>query len=191
MLSLMFTCSLFSQQWKFIKEKDGIKLYSKQEAGKNNKTYKGITTINEKAEKVFAVLEDVHHTEWWDKNIIQIKILHYEKNKKTQYYLVYDMPWPLKDRDLTVDVTPTYNKTTGEYKLAGTPSTGKFPKNKDMIRIMDYRQIWILKSDKNRTLVELEFYLIPDENIPNWLLDMVMTDSPISTIKSLKSFIEK
>lgn len=191
MLSLMFTCSLFSQNWEFVKEKEGIKLYSKLETGRNKKIFKGVTEISVSAEKVFSVLEDVNHTEWWDENISQIKVLQYEKNKKAQYHLVYDMPWPFKDRDLTVDVTSTVNKTSGEFRLVGLPSKGTFAKNKDMIRIKDYRQVWTVKPQKNRAHVELEFFLDPDEKLPDWLLNMVLIDSPINTIKSLKRFVEK
>lgn len=187
----MITCSLFCQNWEFVKEKDGIKLYSKLETGKNKKIFKGVTEIRESAEKVFSVLEDVNHTEWWDENISQIKVLEYEKNKKAQYHLVYDMPWPFKDRDLTVVVSSTINKTSGEFKLVGLPLKGTFAKSKDMIRIKDYRQVWTVKPEKNRAHVELEFYIDPDENLPNWLLNMVLIDSPINTIKSLKKFVEK
>ena len=191
LFTLMFACPVESQNWEFVKEKDGIKIYSRQETGKKTKIFKGVTEIKELAETVFTVLEDINHTEWWDENISQIKVLQYEKNKINQYYLVYNMPWPFKDRDLTVDVTSTINMTTGEFKLVGVPSKSIFTKSKDLIRIKDYHQVWTVKPEKNYSHVELEFYIDPDENLPNWLLNMTMIDSPINTIKSLKKFIEK
>ena len=191
LFSLMFTCSLYSQNWEFVKEKEGIKLYSKQETGKNNKIFKGVTEIRESAEKVFAVLDDVNITVWWDNNISQVKVIEYEKNKKAKYYLVYDMPWPFKDRDLTVDVTSTINKTSGEFKLVAVPTKGTFSESKDLIRIKDYHQGWTVRPNKNYSQIELEFYIDPDENLPNWLLNMVLIESPINTIKSLKRYIEK
>ncbi len=189
--SLFFASKLSSQNWEFIKEKDGIKIFTKKEATKKLKITKGVTEIKGSADKVFKLLEDVNSTEWWDENISKIKVLHYEKNKKAQYYLAYDMPWPFKDRDLTVDVISTFNKTTGEYKLLAVPSKDRFPENKDLVRIKDYRQEWTVRPLNNRTYIELEFYIDPNENFPTWLLNMVLIDSPVNTIKSAKRVIEK
>lgn len=190
-LSLLFSCSLFSQNWEFIKEKDGIKLYSKQETGKNLKIFKGVAEIKESSERVFTLLEDVNHTEWWDANLSEIKVLHYEKNKRAQYYLVYNMPWPFKDRDLTVEVTTSINKSSGEYKLIAVPLKGMVIESKNLARIKDYRQAWTVRPVNNRAYVELEFYVDPNENLPNWLLNMVLIDSPINTIKAVRQLIEK
>ena len=190
-LPLLLSGTLSGQSWTFIKEKDGVKLYSRQEAGKNLKIVKGVAEINETSEKVFALIEDVNHTEWWDKNLTQIKVLLYKKNKQAQYYLVYKMPWPFKDRDLSVNVSVTLNPVTGEYKIIAVPLTGVTPENKDRVRIKDYRQVWTVKpAGNNRTYIELQFYVEPTEILPNWLLNMILIDSPINSIKTVKQIME-
>lgn len=177
---------ILSQNWEFVKEKDNVKLYSRQESGKNLKIVKGVTEINVPAEKVFALLENVNNTEWWDDNLSQIKVLHYEKNKNAQYYLVYKMPWPFKDRDLCVDVNISINKTNGEFKINAVPLSGIVPEKKDLIRIKDYKQVWTVRQLNNRSHVELEFYVDPIDNIPIWFLNMVMIDSPIISINNVR-----
>jgi len=98
--TLVLSSTMAAQSWDLIKEKDGIKIYTRREVGKSLKSYKGVADINAPAEVVFALIEDVNNTDWWDKNFNRIKVLQYEKNKRAQYYLIYDLPWPVIDRDL-------------------------------------------------------------------------------------------
>lgn len=182
---------ILSQNWEFVKEKDNVKLYSRQESGKNLKIVKGVTEINVPAEKIFAMLENVNNTEWWDDNLSQIKVLHYEKNNNAQYYLVYKMPWPFKDRDLCVDVNISINKTNGEYRIKAVPLVGLVPEKKDLIRIKDYRQVWTVRQLNNKSHVELEFYIDLIDNVPIWLLNMVIIDSPIISINNVRRNVMK
>jgi hypothetical protein len=185
--TLMLPCSMAAQSWDFIKEKDGIKIYTRKEAGKSLKFYKGVTDINAPAEKIFALMEDVNNTDWWDKNLTQIKVLLYEKYKRAQYYLVYDLPWPVTDRDLCVDVTITIDPVTGERKITAVSLNEVIPERNDMVRIKDYRQTWtIIPADNEMTHVVLEGYVNPAGSIPDWISNMLIIDSPFKTISGVR-----
>lgn len=188
----MLTFSMAAQSWDFIKDKDGIKIYTQKEAGKTLKSYKGVADIKAPAEKVFALIEDINHTEWWDKNVNQIKVLRYEKNKRAQYHLVYDLPWPVADRDLCVDVTVSIDPETGVSKLTAVPLPGAYPLQEDMIRIKEYRQTWTVKpAGKDLCHVELEGYVDPAGTIPDWIINMLIVDSPYGVISGVKQRLEK
>jgi hypothetical protein len=189
---IMIPSSLVAQSWEFKKEKDGIKIYTRKEPGKSLKSYMGVAEIHAPAEKVFALIEDVNHTEWWDKNFNQIKVLKYEKFSRAQYYLVYDLPWPVTDRDLCVNVIVTIDPASGVRKIAAAPLPGLVPENKDLIRIRDYRQTWTIKpAGKDMTHVVLEGYVDPAGTIPDWLSNMLIVDSPINVICGVKERLEK
>ena len=192
-LILVLSFSLAAQAWEFKKEKDGIKIYTCKETGKSLKSYKGVTDIQSPAEKIFTLLEDVYHTDWWDKSITQIKVLRYEKNKMAQYYLVYDLPWPVTDRDLCVDVTVTIDPLTGVSKITAVPLPGVIPERPDMVRIKEYRQTWTVKpAGKELAHVVLEGYVDPAGSIPDWLSNMLIVDSPLSVINGVKQrMVEK
>jgi len=191
-LTLLISWSLGAQSWNFSKEKDGIKLFTRKETGKSLKSYKGVTDINAPAEKVFALIENVNNTDWWDKNLTQIKVLLYEKNKRAQYYLVYDLPWPVTDRDLCVNVTVTIDPVTGEGKIAAVPLPGVTPEHHDMIRIKEYKQTWTVTPVGNSLAhVVLEGYIDPAGSIPDWLSNMLIVDSPFKVISEVKQRMEK
>jgi hypothetical protein len=191
-LSLSVSYSLVAQSWDFVKEKEGIKMYTRKDAGKSLKSYKGVTDIKAPADKVFALIEDVYHTDWWDKNLTQIKVLLYEKNKRAQYYLVYDLPWPVTDRDLCVDVTVTVDPVTGVGKITANPLPGLLPECSDLIRIKEYHQTWTVRPvGKDLTHVELEGYVDPAGSIPDWLSNMIIVDSPFKVICGVRERVVK
>jgi len=189
---LALSSTMSAQAWDFIKEKDGIKIYTRKETGESLKSYKGVTDIHAPAEKIIAMIEDVNNTDWWDKNLNQIKVLLYEKNKRAQYYLVYDLPWPVTDRDLCVDVTVTIDPVTGVGRIAAGPLPGLVPEREDMIRIKTYRQTWTVKPvGKEQAHVVLEGHVDPAGSIPDWISNMVIVDSPIKVIINIKQRLEK
>jgi len=188
----MLPCPMAAQSWDFIKEKEGIKIYTRKEAGKPLRFYKGVTDINAPAEKIFALMEDVYNTDWWDKNLTQIKVLLYEKYKRAQYYLVYDLPWPVTDRDLCVDVTITIDPVTGERKITAVSLNEVIPEYNDMVRIKDYRQTWtIIPAGKEMTHVILEGFVDPAGSIPGWISNMLIIDSPFKVISGVKERMVK
>lgn len=191
-LTLAFSSQVTAQNWEFIKEKDGIKIYTGKETGKTLRSYKGVADINAPASQVFAMIEDVNNTDWWDKNLTQVKVLLYEKNKRAQYYLVYDLPWPVTDRDLCVDVTVTTNPLTGVSIIKAAPLTGVIPESDDMIRITAYWQTWtVTPVGKGVTHVELVGYVDPAGSIPEWVSNMIIVDSPVKVIGEVKDRFEK
>jgi hypothetical protein len=190
--TLMLSGPMKAQSWDFVKEKNGIKIYTHEEAGKSLKSYRGVTDINTTAENIFVLIEDVNNTDWWDKNITQIQVLLYEKYKRAQYYLVYDLPWPVIDRDLCVDVTVSIDPVTGERKITAVPLTGVIPERNNMVRIKDYLQTWtIIPAGKEMTHVVLEGFVDPAGSIPDWISNMLIVDSPFKTISGVKERMQK
>lgn len=186
-LMLVLPCALPAQSWDFIKEKEGIKLYTRQEAGKTNKAFRGVTVINAPAEKIFDLLDDINNTDWWDKNLTLVNVLHYEKHKAARYYVVYDLPWPLIDRDLCVDVTVTYGKANAESRISVVSVNGVVPEKNNMVRIKDYRETWIVKSaGEGMANVVFEGIIDPAGKIPDWISNMLIVDSPFKSITGLR-----
>lgn len=184
---LLILQSVVGQNWNFSKEKDGIRLFTGQYPGEKIKSYRGITVINADPQRVFSVLEDVYHTDWWDKNISLIRVLSYEKTKSARYYLVYDLPWPVTDRDLCVDVSVVFNTLTNSGMIIARPSEGCMPKNSDKVRITAYRQSWEVKpADNGKTYVVLEGFVDPAGSVPDWLSNMLIVDAPYKIIRDLK-----
>ena len=138
------------------------------------------------------MIEDVNNTDWWDKNLSQIKVLLYEKYKRARYYLVYDLPWPITNRDLCVDVSVVYDSVNREGSITAMPLAGIIPERPDMIRIKEYRQTWTIKpAGSNLAHVVLEGYIDPAGSIPDWITNMLIVELPFKVIMGVKQKLEK
>lgn len=180
-----------AQSWEFSKEKDGIKIFIRKEPGKTLKSFKGVAEIHAPAGRIYSLIEDAYHTEWWDKGITEVKVMLYEKDRRAQFYMVYDLPWPVTDRDLCVDATVSIDGNTGISRIISVSSPALAPERKDLVRIRDYRQTWTITPEgKELTHVELEGYADPAGSIPDWLTNMLLTDSPLKTIGEVKRRME-
>ena len=191
LLAFALSGSAVAQSWDFIKEKDGIKIFTRRDPRKSLKSYKGVTDVKASAEMVFAMIENVNNTDWWDKNLNQIKVLFYEKYKRAQYYLVYELPWPVTDRDLCVDVIVTADPGTGAYTITAVPLQGVIPEHAGINRIKEYRQTWtVTPVGKDLSHVELEGYVDPAGSIPDWLSNMLIVDSPLKVMGGVRQRFE-
>jgi hypothetical protein len=192
MLTLVLPAASAAQSWEFIKEKNGVKIYTRKEAGKSLKSFKGVADIHAPAERVFGLLEDVNHTDWWDKNLSEIRVLLYEKDVRARYYLVYDLSWPVTDRDLCVEAKVTIDPVTGISKITAGPLPGVIPEQPERIRIREYHQTWTVEPvGREMSHVTLEGYVDPAGSIPDWIYNMVITDSPIIVISNVRQRVEK
>jgi len=206
---------LCGQTWEFIKEKDGIKIYTRKEANSSLKSYKGEAYLHAKIEKVYELIGNPKNVDWWADDISEIKILLYEKGKHVQYYLVYDVSWPITDRDLAVDAFITTDPLTGVRIVEAKPLPNVVPERTDRIRIRKYWQNWTITPMPDGTIhivlegfvkywqnwtitpmpdgtihVVLEGFVDPGGSIPAWLYNMVITETPMKVIKSVKTHTE-
>ena len=191
MLSLAINGSIFGQTWDFNKEKDGIKVYTRRAGHTSLKSFKGEAILHTQMDKVCQLIGNGENFDWWDEGIRELKVLDYVKDKYIKYYLVYDVPWPLADRDLCVEANIYDDPLTGQRIVIAKPLPDIMPLNPNYIRIRNYSQKWIVTPiDKNTIKLTLEGFVDPGGIVPSWLYNMVITDTPIKVIKKVKARVE-
>jgi hypothetical protein len=178
---------LCGQSWNFIKEKDGIKIFTSTVLNSSLKSFKGETTFRAKMDKVGLLLGNTKNLDWWDKDISEIKVLASEENKSIQLYLVYDLPWPLTNRDLVILSQISTDPLTGEKTVFSTPLSNVVPEKPNLVRIRKFWQKWTIQSlEKGYVHVILEGFIEPGGNIPPWLYNLRITETPLKVIRSLR-----
>jgi hypothetical protein len=190
-ISFLMGEELPAQKWDFVKEKDGIKIYTRLEPNSSLKSYMGVVDLQAPVEKINSMMGNPDNFDWWDKDIKEIKVIGYEPEKFIKYYLVYDVPWPLTDRDLVVEAKITRDPVTGKRVVHAQPLPNVIPEKKDLIRIKKYWQKWTVQPmDKGIVHVTLEGFVDPGGSIPAWLYNMVITETPLKVIREVKSRVE-
>lgn len=189
-LSIYFSAlatPLHGQHWNFINEKDGIKVYTRNEKKTSLKAFRGEITFKADINKVNLLVGDANNTDWWDKAIISVRILEFEKDKLIRYYIIYDVPWPLNKRDLALEARITLDPVTGVRTVDARPLLNVIPENKDMVRIKQYWQKWTVQPLSNGNVhVTLEGFVDPMGNVPDWLYNLTVTETPINVLNALR-----
>ncbi len=184
---LLLANHLFAQPWNFVKEKDGIKVYTRVETNSTLKSFKGEVTFHAATEKICSMLGNPHNRDWWDKAMTGIKMLGYEENRYVQYYLVYTMPWPLVDRDLVAETKMVSDPVSGVHTFTAQPLPNAVPDKQNLVRIRNYRQTWTVQPVEGGDVhVSLEGFIDPGGNIPAWFYNMVVAETPMRAIHSLR-----
>lgn len=187
-----FVHQVSAQAWDFIKEKEGIKIYTRKEGSNTLKSFRGVMDVKSDFQTVSNLIGNVKNVDWWDKNLREIRVLLYEKEKHIQYYLVYGAPWPVTDRDLCVDATITTDPVTGIRTIYSVPMPNVIPENPDYVRIKNYWQKWLIQDMKNGTIhLILEGYVDPAGSVPDWVYNMVITDTPLKIMRGIRDRVEK
>jgi len=179
--------SLCGQPWEFIKEKDGVKVFTRNETNSSLKAFRGEIIFKADIDKVNLLVGDANNLDWWDKAICLKKILEFQKNKFIKYYIVYDVPWPLSKRDLTLEALISIDPVTGVRTVSAKPLLNVIPENKDMVRIKQYWQKWTVQPMNSGYVHEIiEGFVDPLGNVPAWLYNMTVTETPINVLKALR-----
>lgn len=186
-LNIFLVSGLLAQPWTFAKEKDGIKVYTRVESNRSWKSFKGEVTFRATMDNVCSLLGNDKNNDWWDKAITDVKVLGYEENKFIQYYMVYSLPWPFKNRDIVTETTITTDTESGVRKYVARPLPNKVPEKSNLVRIKEYQQTWTVQPEnKGYIHVALEGSLNPGGNIPAWLFNMIITETPLKMLNYIR-----
>lgn len=170
-----------------MKERDGIKTYTREEPGYSVKAYKCETEFHGDIEKVVELLTDVRSFDAWDDKISELTVVDESSGKYFRYCLVYDLSWPIKDRDLCVDARMVTDVETGTVTIRATGAPELIPAHPDRVRIVDYWQNWIVMPLEDGLIrLILEGFADPAGSIPSWITNMALTDSPVKSISEVR-----
>lgn len=179
--------SLPAQQWSFVREKDGIRLYTCQQKGSSFKSFHGEVDIIGDFEQVFALIGDPSNLDWWADNVKNIQVLSYEKDKLITYYFEYHVPWPFANRDLVTSVQINKDTVSGIKTINSTPLPGFIPQKPGLVRVTEYWQRWILQPLENGTIhITLEGFIDPAGDVPAWLYNIVVVDIPLNLLQKVR-----
>ncbi len=191
-LILLICQQTAAQPWDFIKENNGIKIYTRTEVGSSFKSFKGETILHAGMPAISRYIGNVKNFNWWDQNIRELRVLDQPSDNRIRYYFVYHVSWPMNDRDFSVDVTITVDSVSGEKVVFAQPYAGDIPERKGMVRIKKYWQRWTLRPlGKNSVSATLEGFVDPGGVVPSWLYNMVIVETPLKVMEGIKSKVEE
>lgn len=191
-LFLAFWSEILAQDWETAKEKDGISIFTRHMPGSNYKSFRGEVEFKADYLEVSDLIEDVENFEIWDESITELRVLESEKGKSIRYYVIYNSPWPVTDRDLGIQATISDDPETGGRQITAISAPEAVPPDPDMVRIVDYWQKWSITPIGNGLVhLTVEGFADPAGDIPAWLANMAITDTPLNMLHEIRKSTQK
>lgn len=186
----------FAQQnkdnWVFFKESDGISVYFRNNENSNIKELKLTTTINTSVPVVESIITNVDLLHTWGFGCMESKLLKWVGTSELYYYYVADIPWPIADRDVVINMKITHDSISGITNIHSKNYNGMIPEREDRTRVQYVRAHWKLTPIK-KDLMQVDFTISPDlgTNFPDWVVNYAMSYSPIRSMIALKEIVKE
>ncbi|MCU7834555.1 MAG: hypothetical protein KZQ83_04795 [gamma proteobacterium symbiont of Taylorina sp.] len=185
-----------NQEENFLKlNEDGIKVYFYHHKNFNIGTFKAITYINASLASVLAVMFDNPSCPDWIHACVKSFVIKDISFNERYHYQIIDIPFPFKDRDFIFHSTLKQNPTTKAITIIVTSVPGYChdKQSSQCNEVKQYNHVRVIKSigsyklepcDKGIKMTWIQ-HTDPAGNLPNWLVNQFVTDTPYWTLKQL------
>ncbi len=191
-IAALMVCSMSNaqEQWELKKNKNSVQVWTKNAPGWDLRQYRAICQINASAEDVYNfIMQFDKRTEWYSDNS-ECKVLHKDGNEEFVVYEVYAAPWPVDDRDVISKVLSS-KEANGNYLIRSSALPNYAPRKKDLVRIEKALGTWKIEQlDQNVTQVTMEAKANTGGEVPEWLANMFIEESPFKSLTNLKAHFE-
>jgi hypothetical protein len=188
---LLLPLSAFPQEdWNLVREKAGIKVYTKTGSDSEYKAFKAEMQVRCRIENIVEVIKNMNSINNWVVNCKGVKLLKNE-DEDQYYYIETSLPWPFDNRDMVyhfqyIEIDSNQVKVI----VTGTPEFIQ-PRN-GIVRMVKANGYWLLTSiDNYMTAITYQMHVEPGGSIPAWLANPFIENVPYSTFHELRNIILK
>lgn len=193
LLASALSCSAMAtgaEDWKLVKDEDGIQVYLTTVPGSAYKAYRGVTTIKASLERLRSLQDDAIVSCRW---IFQCRTQRILKSEGAQswMYSQFNTPWLVSARDSVLHVTTSVS-ADGAVTRQIQALPDYLPKQDDLVRVSRVDGYWLLQP-KSDGVVEVIYqaHTEPGGSVPSWLANSFVVDAPFETLKAYRTLAEK
>ena len=191
LISTISKTVILSQDWEKELENEKITVFTKKGEEDNIKAYKAYSFINHPIDDIYKVYVDFDNYYKWFEELEQVKLLSSERNDSTDrflYYSVVEFPWLFENRDMFTELTITKSPDV-KYTLVSKPVKDSV-KYEDYVRLENfYQHTELIKENDNRTKIIMEGKYDAGGNVPAWLMNMFVVESPLNSVVNIENYL--
>jgi len=194
-LVLLLLCAGLTVQaqsdWKFVTEKEGIRVYSKSVPGSKIKALKVECVLYATASALVTLLLDVPAAVDWVSHTKSCTLLRQVSPAELYYYSEVSLPWPLENRDFVAHVKVSQDKISKEVSVNAPAIPGWVGNKKGIVRVNHSLGLWtIMPLDKSRVKVSYSLQVDPGGIIPAWAVNALSSQGPIDSFIKMKQKLQ-
>ena len=192
-ITISFICvsvSISQDSWELEKDDNDIKVWTRVLDDSAIKEFKMEAIINENLNTVIAGLIDLNKLSDWYMYIYEVRVDTVIGSNRAQYFMVFDLPWPVRDRYAEIDASIELTPDGAVVNL--TAFDGKVKEKDGMVRVLVMRAKYnIEKLSKNQTKIIHTGHMEPSGYIPAWLANSGVSDGPLESFSKFKEVLPK
>ncbi len=180
-------------EWKLVRDMSDIQIYMKHRDESKIKSFRGNTIMDvPDPYALAAVVEDFEAAPEWMHMMSEVTEIRRISDNEREVRLETRLPWPVKDRDATVDALVTQDPDNWDIYINMVQNDELLPEYSGYIRMPEIKGIIRGQMLSNqRMAVEMEFLLDPGGYIPPWLNNLILKDISFYTLKKLRKMLKK
>ncbi len=185
LISIFYTVKVEANEWQLKKDKNGIQVFTKQKADSDIHMYKVVASVAAKPDQVYRQVVDfegnLKHMELVD----SLNFLEHRVDELYRNYMHFNMPWPVRNRDLVVEMLVVKDEK-GIY-LESNNLPEYLPRNEGIIRIDEFSEKWVIQSGSNadESHIVVTGWVDPGGSIPDWVIRLTSVSTPYRFISGI------
>lgn len=188
---LVFTTTSFKSrqqvdEWVYEQEKKGIKIFTKKSKWGRLRDSKAVMTVSSTPEEMLRLITDFDNYHTWVARCKKGRVVARLSDNEFIAHIVFNAPWPVKDRDCVLRVKVTEDSKTGAYTITQTSEPKYIRENDSAVRIEQLVSIWRLIPKNGGTEVINEYGSNPGGSIPDWMTNTQSVETPMMTFENLQ-----
>jgi hypothetical protein len=177
-------------EWTLKRDRDGIQIFLTKVPGSKFRAILSIMELEASTEQLAALVMDLDNCPNWAAMCKSAEIIERISAAECYIHSINDAPFPVRDRDIVANVQWSYDKASGNVSMRSNATPNRLPKRKGIVRVQYASSEWHFTPKNNgMVLVESYAHVDPTGNVPAWLTNLLIVDSPYKTLKNMRKLI--
>lgn len=188
--ALLLIIPTASSQWKMVKERDNLKVFTMKPAESKFKAVRIEAKVEASLSAVVRALEDIDAHKEWVMRADQAFLVEEIDEATFVYYVSIDMPMTLANRDLVVYYERFQDPNTQTVQTRSYALPEHIPSKEGYVRIPYFDSTYTLTSTEDGWVeIAYEVVMDPGGSLPAWVANLAATKGPITSITGLLDLI--
>ena len=184
---LCFFAGFAQGKWEQKIDDNGIQVFTQKPLTGNLKELRVVCELASSKAQLIKTLQDINNYHNWIYSTKSTELLKITGPQQLIYYSVCSLPWPLKNRDLIIELTILSGTENNTFEIQAKSLPDYLPRKPELIRVPYSSALWkVIVVNDHLLKVDYTFSVDPGGSIPVWLVNSTLATGPYHSFLNLK-----
>lgn len=178
-------------EWEILTEKEEFLVYSRKNKDSNIKEIRVTFEYEGSMESTLKVLQDVAGYPGWVYKAMESKVLDTINAEQYYYYISFDMPFPVWDRDNVILTSVKKDTVNNILYYDSYAAPDQLPNKKGMVRVQNLESHWKISALENGIIhIDYNGLADPGGSVPIWVANLAITSGPTKSFEKFRDMVQ-